>query len=264
MPTLNVTRNYGDGEILFQADLDAFLDDLENFLNTTKIDNSNIQDGGIDGSLKLTTASVVESKLASAAVTTSKIADDAVTTAKILASNVTTAKIADSNVTTAKIADSNVTTAKIADSNVTTAKIADGAVTPAKRSALSYALSSSSGNYSTGSTSASWVDVTNLSVSLTTTGRPVFLTLIGESFTADFPSFIGTTVTGGQSVYFRVVRDGSPIMNGQWFNDSDFLPCGAFSHFEVPAAGTYTYKVQLLTNAGTTNVFNCKLLAYEL
>ncbi len=57
MATLNVRREYADGDILLESDLDAFLDDIETFLNVTKIDDDNIQDLGITGSTKLKNAS---------------------------------------------------------------------------------------------------------------------------------------------------------------------------------------------------------------
>lgn len=123
MAQLLTTRNYDDGEVLTRADLDAFLDDIETFLNTTKINDDNIQNAGINGALKLLNQSVTAAKLASDAVTNAKIENDAVTTVKILDSNVTTAKINDLAVTTAKINDLAVTTGKIADDAVTNAKI---------------------------------------------------------------------------------------------------------------------------------------------
>ena len=132
MAQIDIRREYADGTILLEADLDAIVDDVETFLNVTKLNNDNLQDNSITASDKIADASITAAKLGTSCVTTAKINDAAVTTVKIADSNVTTAKIADSNVTTAKIADSNVTTAKIADSNVTTAKIADSNVTAAK------------------------------------------------------------------------------------------------------------------------------------
>lgn len=132
MALLTVTKNYQDGDVLLEADLDAMKSSIETFVNVTRLNDDNLQDDGITGSDKLVDASVSQAKLASNSVATAKIVDSAVTTAKILDSNVTTAKIADSNVTTAKIADSNITTAKIADANVTAVKLATGSVTEDK------------------------------------------------------------------------------------------------------------------------------------
>lgn len=132
MSTLSITRSYNDGEVLVEADLDNICDDVETFVNTTKISDDNIQDSGITGSTKLLNQSVTAAKLGSASVTTAKIDDLAVTAAKLAADSVTTAKILDANVTVAKLATDSVTTVKIVDSNVTTAKINDSAVTTAK------------------------------------------------------------------------------------------------------------------------------------
>jgi hypothetical protein len=200
MSSLSTTRSYDDGEVLVRADLDAFLDDIETFLNVTKINDDNIQNSGITGSTKLLNSSVTAGKLAADSVTTLKIADSNVTTAKIADENVTTAKIADLNVTTAKINDLAVTTGKLAadavtnakladdavdteniadsaietalinDAAVTTAKINDGAVTPAKQNTY-YAIG-------TVATDTSWIlneakAITNVTVS----GRPVRITI---------------------------------------------------------------------------------------
>lgn len=168
MPQFTKTKTFSTNESpIASADLNSIGNDVATFLNTTKLDADNIQDGAVtnaklagtisaskldsttpgyvllgttttgvptftalSGDLTVTGAGVTA--IGSGKVLTTMIADSNVTTAKIADSNVTTAKIADSNVTTAKIADSNVTTAKIADSNVTTAKIADSNVTTAK------------------------------------------------------------------------------------------------------------------------------------
>jgi hypothetical protein len=134
MALIDVRRTYLDGNILLASDLDAFLNDIETFLNIIKLSDDNLQDNSI-GSSKIVDGSVSTAKLANFAVTTSKIADDAVTTDKI----------ADNAVTTAKIADANVTTAKIADANVTAAKISAAAKGTIK--ALTSASLSGSGNW---------------------------------------------------------------------------------------------------------------------
>lgn len=104
MATLSITKNWADGEILLEADLDEIKTDVETFLNTTKINDDNIQTSGITASSKLIDASISTAKLADSSVTTAKINDSAVTTAKINDSAVTTAKINASAVTKAKLA----------------------------------------------------------------------------------------------------------------------------------------------------------------
>lgn len=113
MPQLDARRTYQDGMVLFAADLDAIIDDIETLLNVTKLNDDNIQDNGITASQKLIDGTVTTGKLANKSVTTVKIDDDAVTEPKLANDAVTTAKIADEAVTTEKIADSAVTPAKL-------------------------------------------------------------------------------------------------------------------------------------------------------
>ncbi len=91
MALISVSRTYEDGEILTEADLDAFLDDVEAFLNVTKLNDDNIQDSGINAATKVLNLSVSTSKLAASAVTTSKIADANVTDAKLVFATITVA-----------------------------------------------------------------------------------------------------------------------------------------------------------------------------
>lgn len=174
-------------------------------------------------------------------------------------------------VQTAVIQDAAVTTAKIADSNVTTAKIADGSVTQAKRAALGQQISASSGFFST--TSGSFVDATNLSVTITTTGRLVFVGLIPDGAVSD--SYIGidrTTAATAVSGRYNILRDSTSIMQtgirleGASGNLEVYFPPGNLYTIDVVAAGTYTYKVQAQVVIGSPNVVcnNVKLIAYEL
>jgi hypothetical protein len=112
MPTLSITKTYADAAILSEADLDAILTSIETFVNSTKLDNANIQSSGI-----------ITANIANLAVTTAKIDDLAVTTGKLNDLAVTTAKINSLAVTTAKIDSLAVTTAKIANDAVTADKV---------------------------------------------------------------------------------------------------------------------------------------------
>jgi microcystin-dependent protein len=83
MPTLDVTKTYDDSQVLTEAMLDASFESIETWANSTKLNDDNIQAGGIG------TAS-----LANGAVTAGKIGSDAVTTVKVLDGNITLAKLA--------------------------------------------------------------------------------------------------------------------------------------------------------------------------
>ncbi len=109
-----MTRNYHDGEVYTQAEIDAPYDDIETFLNVTKINDDNIQNNGITGSLKLLTGSVSTGKIADQAITTSKLADEAVTAAKILDNTITETQMAPLSIGTPELIDLSVTTAKLA------------------------------------------------------------------------------------------------------------------------------------------------------
>ena len=82
MPVLTITKTYADGTVLTEADLDNFKDDTEAFLNTTKIDQDNIQTDGVDAN-SLATDSVITIKIKDDNVTTAKIVDGAITSAKL-------------------------------------------------------------------------------------------------------------------------------------------------------------------------------------
>ncbi len=265
MPALDARRTYADGSILFESDLDAVVDDIETLLNTTLLDDDNIQDQGITASTKLVDASISSGKIATSAITTAKIADDAVTaakvadgaidaaaklasdvvtTAKILDANVTTAKIADLNVTAGKLAADSVTTAKILDANVTTAKLADAHVTSAKLDAATYTSSSSSGAYSM--SSGTFTDVTNLSVAVSALSRPVLLVLQGDG------SGNLAGIGGDGTVELALLRDATELARYELPESSQ-----GFSFLDpAPGSGSYTYKVQIRMASGTTAFVN--------
>jgi hypothetical protein len=102
MPTLSITKTYSDGNTLTEAMLDNIKNDVESFLNSTKIDYNNIQAGGV-ATGSIADLAITTTKLDALAVTAAKLAADAVITAKILDANVTTAKIADKAITSVKL-----------------------------------------------------------------------------------------------------------------------------------------------------------------
>jgi hypothetical protein len=136
-------------------------------------------------------------------------------------------------------------------------------------------LSDSSGAFSTQATS--FTDVTNLSISLTTTGRPVMIACVGDG-TANPAAFGVDRATAGVSLQaiIRILRDATEI--GRHFiglqgdastaNWIKWVPASSVFAQDTPAAGTYTYKVQVMSNEGVgeLNVIAqyIKLLAYEI
>lgn len=268
MPTLSITTTYSDNSILTEAHLDEITSGIETFLNDTKIDADNIQTGAITATC-IGTGAITAAKLGTGSVETAKLADDAVTAAKLADSAVTdgdravtTNHIRDSAVTTAKINDLAVTTAKLDASAVTTAKIAANNVTRAKLEAVGQQISSSCGDYTNGTGSLG--DITNLSVSLTTTGRPVYIGLMPADGVN--PGWVGAASTGQMNIYFY--RGATLLSDHQINNPANYGDChhapGVFWFIDTPSAGTYTYKASCKNTTANGYVKYVKLIAYEL
>lgn len=224
MPTLTITKNWDDGTVLTESQLDDIKTSVETFINTTKIDTDNIQSGGI---------------------ATTNYAAGSVDATALGTSSVTTVKINDAAVTTVKLLDANVTQAKLA-ARVTGTSVAAGGI----------AVSASSASFS--AAGATFTDVTNLSVTITTLGRPVKLSLQSDGLGS-----VSRLTTDGEST-LQFVR-GSTSLNQLYAGNSNFSPpSSSFQHTDLVAAGTYTYKVQVKQAAGTAvSVLNTVLIAHE-
>lgn len=140
-----------------------------------------------------------------------------------------------------------------------TANYAANSVTRPKLVAVGQQISSSSGLFSTAS--ATYVSVTNMNVTITTTGRPVVLAILppGGGSSAFFTSdgAIKIAINNGSSNIAEWALQPAPT--GTWI-----LP-GSLWFLDVPGASTITYTVKALLTSGTfCNVDNCKLAAYEL
>lgn len=143
--------------------------------------------------------------------------------------------------------------------------------TPA--TARGIAISGSSGAFTT--TSGTFVDVTNLSVTITTTGRPVLINIIADG-DATFQSWLGTVSTIGNqaSAHFNFVRDATEVAEHRMENMTLGggvtqtvleIPISCLWHVDVVGAGTYTYKMQAKQTTGNTcTVRFAKLLVMEL
>jgi hypothetical protein len=244
MAQLNVRRTFLSMEVPLQSDIDLFLNDIETFLNITKLNNENIQDNSITASTKIAPLSITASKFKNVAVTT--------------------AKILDANVTTAKIADEAVTTAKINDSAVTTAKIADGAITNSKLANLN---SQSASITATGT--SSYVQLA--SVSITTNGRPIYIRLLNNitgsegyiNFGAMYVTRDSTTlftITDAAGDFFRDGPSGGLTDTGETLK----VP-GGFFYIDVVSSGTYNYKLYYKERVGiVSDINNLSFIVYEL
>ena len=162
-----------------------------------------------------------------------------------------------------RIKDLGVTESKLASNSVTTSKILNGNVTRIKLGPLGQQISSSSGNFSL-SPLGSWVDVTNLTVTITTNGNPVFL-----SIQADGSSSGSQLAVVNSVVDIRILRGASVVfLNrfGSGTGDTVYYPV-SINYLDTPSAGTYTYKVQAnMSNlaGNAASVRYATLLAYEV
>lgn len=128
-----------------------------------------------------------------------------------------------------------------------------------------------SGNFTTSSTT--FVPVTNLSVVLNTTGRPVMVMLVGDGPSGG--SFVGcnTSVSSGQprlilrfnnstigNIGFHVVGGSTPS------STISIVTPASISLLDFPAAVTNTYSVSASVDSGTStgSVGACRLIAYEI
>lgn len=235
MAQLDVRRLYASGVAPTKEQLDAFVDDIETFINLTKLNDDNIQDAGITASDKFVDGTVTTAKFQNSAVTTAKIADDAVTAVKI----------ADEAVTAGVLAATSVTTAKLADASITTDKFAAASVTPPK---IAGNLQISPGFNTTGTGTVE-------SVSITTTGGPILIGImqnIGSGLCYCEATF--NTATGGNIVQGPILSlfRGSTRLNiitkytaahqtSTAYMQSVVIPLGGFQYVDNQPAGTYTY-----------------------
>jgi hypothetical protein len=204
MPALTITKTYADLQVLTEADLDNIKDDVEAFLNVTKLDDDNIQDGGVtpvkltditDGTSLERDAGTKILRIKDSGVTTAKIADDAVTTQKLQVLAVTTAKIADEAVTTAKIDDQAVTMAKVGTRLVDTGDGPDNV-----RSATESSINTAS---------TSFVDMGDLNVEITQPRNRAVLIVLQMNATSSL-GMLSFDNGGDASKYgeVRILRDG--------------------------------------------------------
>jgi hypothetical protein len=177
---------------------------------------------------------------------------------------ITGAKIADLAITSNKLNTDAVTTAKVLDAAITTPKLADGSVTKAKLAAVGQQVSTSCGIFNTAAPGGA---VTNLSVSYTTTGRPVKLSLVPDG-SGDVAMLVFNPLAASMQNAEIQFLQGATILARQGvgqFQNGHGLPASAFSHTEYGlAAGTYTFSVKAICDIGGIGVYSVKLVVQEI
>jgi hypothetical protein len=251
-------------------------------------DSLDVSQWTVDGVVGLVTAgAVVTASLADGSVTTVKMADNAVTAAKLASSAtvdatraVTADHVRDGAITSGKLnasaADGStleVATGqmRLKDKGVTIAKMAD---MPIAATAAAGGLAMSAAFAWSGTTIGTDEDVTGATVTLPTTGRPVFIGLIGGPITADpdkLHSYIGFTGGAANSVTweFSILEGATVIANYRhtaYSNDLASLPLSSINTRIAATAGSHTYKLHAkhISGLGTISIVNAAMIAYEM
>lgn len=138
--------------------------------------------------------------------------------------------------------------------------------------------SASCGTFILPSTSGQ-VPVTNLSVTITTIGRPVLIALIPPPASLSYIGFSSpNSATTGEETPGAVISifRGATLVSQNELNLTAFpgttvsvvqskISLGSMTFIDLPGSGTYTYTVQADAVSGATlTMLNCQLLVYEL
>ena len=185
---------------------------------------------------------------------------------------VSTSQIAAGAVTTTQIASATILGSNIAATTITGSNLVNNTVTRTQLAAVGQQVSSSCGSFST--TSSTAVAVTNLSVTLTTSGRPVMVGLQSDGLTNAAIFELQPGGAAGANAFLNYLRGATNIAGYQLDTTlssgdvtSAIVPPPGFM-LDIITAGTYTYTVTLkaFTVSGTaTAILNsCVLVAYEL
>jgi hypothetical protein len=129
-------------------------------------------------------------------------------------------------------------------------------LTRASLGAVGQQVSSACGSFST--SSGTPVDVTNMSVTITTTGRPVML-LVESGTTGG--SIYTNSFAAAPSIY--LVRASTTISKNVYQSAVATFPFPP-PYIDPVAAGTYTYKVQASATGSSIYMADLKLVAFEL
>lgn len=244
------------------------MDSAGNMSSDITVDNSTI---AISSSqLIVKTGGITATQIANNTITASQIANATITTTQISASaGITGSQLANTTITSTQLASNAVTTAKITDQNVTQAKMQLRGVS-ATGAAGDFAISTVCTSFGTSSTS--FVDVTNLTVDLTTLGNPIYCQIVSRGGAND-SSIAGARVstTGNISVYLQFVANGTTIARFRWqrpgATTSDLLMVGptVSAFYASASASTYTIKVQAAVDSGSQfQLDHLQFIAYEI
>jgi hypothetical protein len=134
-----------------------------------------------------------------------------------------------------------------------------------------YSISSSSGAW-VGTSSGSFEDVTNMSVTITCTGRPVRIWVLPEG-SGNVSNFIAGNdgTVGFNAMQLQIIRDATVLGKIDVKQDNTGANPGfkfppSFEVFDLPSVGSHTYKLQAarIDANALANVNYCRLAVMEL
>lgn len=112
----------------------------------------------------------------------------------------------------------------------------------------------------------SYTDVAGMTVTITTSGRPVYIGLIAPTAGAGTGGI--ASASSSCNPYLKLKRDSTDIGEYQTANGGSTLsvPIGGCNFIDAVAAGTYVYKIQLKNGSGAGGLASVlgRLIAYEL
>lgn len=136
-----------------------------------------------------------------------------------------------------------------------TLQLKDAGVTRSKLAALGQQISLSSGNY-TASGVGTIPAITNLSVTITTTGRPVWVGLLSDG--SGNASYVDLAL-------YILFKRGATEVARQGIGSGTGIPTSGYHHIDPVAAGTYTYTASVAIDGANVAVVNyAKLIAFEI
>ena len=228
------------------------LDASGNLAAVFNVDNSTIITSG--DTIEVAPGGITATQIASMTITAAQIANQTITAAQIANSTITDVQIASGTIGGDKLQNATITNTQIAANTVTISNLESKAAGSAA-GAGNIALSNSTGTFAT--TSTSFVLITNLSISLTTVGSPVFIAFVPDGSTNQ------SEVFSSNNAAFELRRNGTNIAS--WgLGASNGTPV-SLNAIDVVGAGTYVYALfGAVVSSGTLTVDYSRLMAYEL
>jgi hypothetical protein len=219
------------------------------------ISTAKLQAGAVTAN-EIAANTITTGKMAANSITASEIATDAVVAAKIQAGAVTTNKLAAGAVTANEIAANTITAAKMVAGTITSASAILATAAVETLTVAGNAITAPASAYSNAGVGAlAGVDTNALSVTVTTTGQPIF---ICGFFTAVYGG------GGTASVALKLKRGSTTLAT----TTIQSLLSGAqgegtgMGFSDQPAAGTYTYYLVGNPSADST-LYECSLYQVE-